>query len=93
MEYPERKKFISYNNWCTISSVNTENDTKNWMVSRIITGFQNLTQQKNLLSGGVTIYPTNGIMNQVSSVNQISDAANINIKKFRKSLLWSLMIA
>ena len=62
----------------TTSSVSSEKDKENWLISQIITGVQNSSRNEPSLEGGVTHLPTNGSRAQVSAANRSSNTSNRN---------------
>ena len=73
-----RTKFLENKKRCTTISVSVEKDNENRLISQIITGVQNTSQNDPRLSGGVTHLPTNGSRAQVSAANGGSTYSNIN---------------
>ena len=62
----------------TTSSVGARKDNKNRLISQIITGVQNASQNESGLAGGVNRFPTNGLRAQLSATNRGSNSSNRN---------------
>ena len=61
-----------------ISSISADKYNENRLISQIITGVQNESQNESVLAGGVTRFPTNGSRAQVSAENRGSTSSNRN---------------
>ena len=72
----------------TTSSAGVEKDNKNWLISQIITGVQNASQNESGLEGVVTRFPNNRSRAQVSSVNRFSTPPNINDTEDRSVVIY-----
>ena len=75
-EDPVRTKFLENKKRRITSSVSAEKDNKNRLISQIITGVQNASQNESGLAGGVIHFPTNGSRAKVSAENRGSTYSN-----------------
>ena len=87
-EEPVHKNFLANKNRHTTSSVISENYNENMLISHIITGIKNTSQNDPRLAGGVTQLPTNGIRTQVSSANRSSTSSNRNDTEDRSVVIY-----
>ena len=74
-----RTKFLADKKRRTTSSDSAGKYKYNRLISQIITGVQNSSQNKYGLAGGVTRFPTNRSRAQVSAENRGSTYSNINV--------------
>ena len=63
-------------------------DNENWLISQIITGVQNESQNGYALSVGVNRLPTNGIRAQLSHANRISTSSKIKKTRERSVVIY-----
>ena len=73
-----RTKFLTNKKRRTTRSVSVEKNNKNQLISQIITGVKNASQNESGLEGGVTRVPTNGRMAQLYAYNRGSTSSNRN---------------
>ena len=83
---------VGTNNLATKKTHNTRyvsagKDNENWLISQIITGVQNPSQNEPGLAGGVDRFPTNGSKTQVSAANICSTSSTRNNTEY-----WSVLI-
>ena len=83
-----RTNFLENKKRRTTSSVSSGKEDKNQLISQIITGVQNASQNKSGLAGVVTRFPTNGSRAQVSATNRGHTSSNRNETEDRSVVIY-----
>ena len=82
------KKFLANKKRRTITSLNAEKDNDDKLISQIITGVHNASQNYPRLAGVVTHFPINWSRGQVSAMNRKSTSSNRNDTEDRSLVIY-----